>query len=100
MKFHKIIQKISTGLFRRAALHSPFSILHSARNGFTLIELIVVLGITAFLSSIMISYNHTSRQQLALYAEETKLMAHLPLLIHPHPKRVLLPRSSRLLAHS
>ncbi len=47
---------------------------HLSRNGFTLIELIVVLGITALLSSILISYNHVSRQQLALYAERIKFV--------------------------
>lgn len=47
---------------------------HLSRNGFTLIELIVVLGITALLSSILISYNSTSRQQLALYAEQIKFV--------------------------
>src|SRR3989344_4017655 len=52
--------------------HSSF-IIHHSRKGFTLIELLVVIGITVMLSSALISYNHTSRQQLSLYAEEAKL---------------------------
>ena len=45
-----------------------------SREGFTLVEIIVVLGITALLSSIMISYNYVSRQQLALYSEQMKFV--------------------------
>ncbi|MDP2741594.1 MAG: type II secretion system protein [bacterium] len=43
-------------------------------SGFTLIELIIVIGISVVLSSILFSYNHTTRQQLALYAEEMKFV--------------------------
>lgn len=50
------------------------TIVHHSRKGFTLIELIVVLGITALLSSILISYNSISRQQLAFYAERIKFV--------------------------
>ncbi|MBI4085369.1 MAG: type II secretion system protein [Candidatus Liptonbacteria bacterium] len=43
-------------------------------EGYTIIELLVVMAITALFSSILISYNHTSRQQIAFYAEQTKLI--------------------------
>ncbi len=43
-------------------------------EGFTLIELLVVLAVTALLSGILILYSHTSRQQVALYVEEAKLV--------------------------
>ena len=60
-----------------AAMHDNMRyslfMIHDSRTGFTLIELIVVIGITILLSSSLISYNHVSRQQLALYAEEVKL---------------------------
>ncbi len=46
----------------------------SEQSGFTLIELIIVIGISVILSSILFSYSHTTRQQLALYAEEMKLV--------------------------
>ncbi len=39
-----------------------------------MIELIIVMGISVILSSILLSYNHTTRQQLALYAEEMKFV--------------------------
>lgn len=45
----------------------------SGRKGYTLIELIVTLGIMTLFSSILISFNHTSRQQIALYTEKTSL---------------------------
>lgn len=43
-------------------------------EGFTLIELLVVLVVTTVLSAFLIIYNHTSRQQIALYVEEAKLV--------------------------
>ena len=45
----------------------------SSRSGFTLIELLVVTAITAMLSSLMITYNSTSRQQIALTVESAKI---------------------------
>ena len=48
--------------------------LHNSRKGFTLVELIVVLGITMMLSSVLISYNSTSREQLSLYADQMKFI--------------------------
>ena len=45
-----------------------------ARRGFTLIELLVVLVVTSGLSAFLIIYNHASRQQVALYVEEAKLV--------------------------
>lgn len=48
-------------------------LLASLKKGFTLLELLVVVGITALLSAILISYSSSSRQQIALYAEEARL---------------------------
>mgnify|MGYP001594111839 CR=1 FL=1 len=45
-----------------------------SRNGFTIIEIVVVLGITALLSSILISYNHTTRQQVSFYVDQMKFI--------------------------
>lgn len=44
-----------------------------ARAGFTLIEVLVVLGVMAIVSSSIISYNSSSRQQVALATETSKL---------------------------
>ncbi|MBI4085662.1 MAG: prepilin-type N-terminal cleavage/methylation domain-containing protein [Candidatus Liptonbacteria bacterium] len=44
------------------------------RKAFTLIELLVVLVVTSGLSAFLIIYNHASRQQVALYVEEAKLV--------------------------
>ena len=44
------------------------------RRSFTLIELLVVLAVSILLSSSLILYNHTSRQQIALYVDEAKLV--------------------------
>jgi len=57
----------------KKTVHNPSFAKHNFRSGFTLIELIVVIGITTLLSSALISFNHTSRQQIVLYAEEVKL---------------------------
>ena len=43
-------------------------------TGFTLIELLVVLAITSMLSSALLLYNHTTREQVALYTEEAKFV--------------------------
>ena len=45
----------------------------SARAGFTLIEVLVVLGVMAIVSGSIISYNSSSRQQVALATETSKL---------------------------
>ncbi len=58
----------------RKFLHRIFAIRVRARSGFTLIELLVVLVVTTTLSAFLIVYNHTSRQQIALYVEEAKLV--------------------------
>lgn len=58
----------------RDSAHNSLFKIHNSRNGFTLIELVVVLGITALLSSILISYNHTSRQQISLYVDQMKFI--------------------------
>lgn len=42
-------------------------------NAFTLVEILVVLAITALLSGIIITYTGTGRAQVALYVEEAKL---------------------------
>ncbi len=43
------------------------------REGFTLIEILVVLGVMAIVSSSIISYSSSSRQQIALATETSKL---------------------------
>lgn len=42
-------------------------------EGFTIIEVLIVVAITILLSSSLITYTSTARQQIALYAEEAKL---------------------------
>lgn len=42
-------------------------------SGFTIVEILVVLAITALLSSFIITYTGTGRAQVALYVEEAKL---------------------------
>ena len=46
---------------------------HMSADGFSLIELLVVMGVTVILSTIMIAYNSTSRQQIAYSVERVKL---------------------------
>ncbi len=41
--------------------------------GFTLVELVVAIGITAFLASLVIVYGSTAREQTALVIEQAKL---------------------------
>ncbi|MEK7608824.1 MAG: prepilin-type N-terminal cleavage/methylation domain-containing protein [Patescibacteria group bacterium] len=43
------------------------------RKGFTLIETLIVIAITALLSSFVLTYTSTSREQVALYIEQSKL---------------------------
>lgn len=43
------------------------------RFGFTLIEVLVVLGITSLLAGMILTYTSTSRDRTALYVEEAKL---------------------------
>jgi|GEM_PF-709086 prepilin-type N-terminal cleavage/methylation domain-containing protein len=43
------------------------------RNGFTLIEILVVLAITALLSSLAIIYTHVGQNQVSLSVEESKV---------------------------
>lgn len=43
------------------------------RKGFTLVEVLVVIGITTLLSGVILSYTSSSRDQVALYVEEAKL---------------------------
>ncbi len=44
-----------------------------ARKGFTLVELLVTVGVTALLASYMILYGSVSRQQVSLSVETAKL---------------------------
>lgn len=43
------------------------------KHGFTIIELLVVVAITAMISAFAISYSKTSQRQLALFVEEQKI---------------------------
>jgi type II secretory pathway pseudopilin PulG len=46
---------------------------HGARGAFTLVEILVVLGITAALAGLVLTYTSASRDQVAMYVEEAKL---------------------------
>lgn len=46
-----------------------------AKRGFTLIEILVVLGIMAMLTSIAILYSRTSEQQIILFKEQAKAVS-------------------------
>ncbi len=43
------------------------------RRGFTMIEMLIVVAVTAMLSSFLLLYNSTSRQQVALFVERAKM---------------------------
>ena len=43
------------------------------RKGFTLIEILVIVAISAMLSSVAIIYSHTGQNQVALYVEAQKI---------------------------
>jgi len=43
-------------------------------SGFTLVEMLVVLGITAMLSSVFIGYGGTIKDQVSLFREEAKMV--------------------------
>lgn len=45
-----------------------------ARGGYTLIEITIVLAITVILSGILFTFSGSSRQQLALYTDEQKIV--------------------------
>lgn len=45
----------------------------NSRLGFTLIEILVVIAITAILSGYLASYSRSSRRQIALYIEQQKI---------------------------
>ncbi len=45
----------------------------SMRRGFALVELIVVVGVTALLAGVLVSYNSQSRSQVALSVERAKI---------------------------
>lgn len=44
-----------------------------SRNGFTLIEMLIVIAISAMLMSIAVTYSGAERDQIALSVEETKM---------------------------
>jgi prepilin-type N-terminal cleavage/methylation domain-containing protein len=48
-------------------------VLSNPRKGFTLIEVIIVVGITAVLAGMILTYTSASRDQVALYVEQAKL---------------------------
>jgi prepilin-type N-terminal cleavage/methylation domain-containing protein len=45
----------------------------SNRSGFTLIEILIVIAITALLAGLILTYSSSSRDQVSLYVEEAKL---------------------------
>ena len=47
--------------------------MRAKRAGFTLVEILIVIGITAVLSSMVLTYTSASRDQVALYVEQAKL---------------------------
>jgi prepilin-type N-terminal cleavage/methylation domain-containing protein len=47
----------------------------NTKNGFTLIEMLVVIGIISILSGIFIVYSRTGEQQIVLFKEQAKVMA-------------------------
>ncbi|PIP30019.1 hypothetical protein COU12_02375 [Candidatus Jorgensenbacteria bacterium CG10_big_fil_rev_8_21_14_0_10_54_38] len=47
------------------------------RAGFTLIEMIIVIGITAFLSALLVTYNRSSDSQIVLSVERVKVVGFL-----------------------
>ncbi len=51
----------------------PDSLPRASRAAFTLIEILIVVGITTVLASMILTYTSTSRDQVALYVEEAKL---------------------------
>jgi prepilin-type N-terminal cleavage/methylation domain-containing protein len=44
-----------------------------SRKGFTLVEVIIVIGITTVLAGLILTYTSDSRDQVAMYVEEAKL---------------------------
>jgi len=54
-------------------LLSTFYFLLSRKKGFTIIEVLVAVSITIFLSSALILYNSRSREQTSLYLEQGKV---------------------------
>ena len=54
-------------------LHSTFYILHSARRAFTIVETLIVIGITALLAGFVLTYTSTGREQIAVSVEQAKL---------------------------
>lgn len=44
------------------------------RGGFTILEMLVVIGITVLLSSLAISYNRSSGRQLSVFREEARMV--------------------------
>ena len=67
----KFFSKIISRIFERGGFTPHITKLC---GGFTLIELLVVLAITSMLSAALLLYNHTTRQQVALYTEEAKFV--------------------------
>ncbi len=52
--------------------HIPYSP-RASRAGFTLIEMLIVVGITALLAGMVLTYTSASRDQVALYVEQAKI---------------------------
>ena len=52
---------------------SSFLVPRSSRSGFTLIEILIVVSITVFLSAQIITYSRSGERQIALYVEKQKI---------------------------
>lgn len=52
---------------------NPQSSILNPRSGFTVLETLVVLGVTTIIASILIIYGSASRNQTALYVEQAKI---------------------------
>jgi len=58
---------------RQAFTRQPFTHKHQKSGGFTLIEVLIVIAISAMLSAIVIGYSSTSRNEISVSVEAAKI---------------------------